>query len=566
LRKILLATLFLLLSTILTFGQIDSVHAQSSFYENIDIRVTLNEDGSAHIVERWKAHLYEGTENYLVKENLGKSTIENFTVTEDGQQYEFVDQWNIEASKEEKSFKNGIIETKDGVELSWGIGEYGTHEYVIEYTVTNIVKQLKDSQMLHWTFSHEGNKIPRSNIKVEIEAHKELNDKDENIWSFGYLGNVNFVQGNIIAKNTSGLATDDYVMLLVQFEDGTFTAKDRVNKKFKAIQKDAFAGSDYDLPGFFGFIFSIIKTGISFLIFASILIVLAFLAKNYNKGKLTSESPRTFRRQYKEEYYRDYPYKGNYLHAYYIVYMMGLSNFNTLLTAVLLKWIHEDRIQMIESTSGVLRRTRQTIHILNDNIDRTSLEGKLFHMLKSIANNEGMITDRDMAKWADRNHRKLHTWEKSVMDESTRMLKNENFLKQFEKKVLIFTNVYFRLTEDGKELEKNVYKYVNYLHDFSLLHEHEAINVKIWDEIMIWAAYLNLTSVVMKQFAKIYPKYLEETKFKEDTIRRTRHMTSTVEESRRKSEQRARSSGSGGRASRRGGGKSYGGGRGGGVR
>src|SRR5690625_7311453 len=121
--------------------------------------------------------------------------------------------------------------------------------------------------------STKGNKIASSNIKVEMEAHKELNDKDENIWSFRYLGNVNFVEGNIIAKNTSGLATDDYVMLLVQFEDGTFTAKDRVNKKFKAIQKDALASSDYDSPGgFFGFIFSIIKTSISFLIFAGVII------------------------------------------------------------------------------------------------------------------------------------------------------------------------------------------------------------------------------------------------------------------------------------------------------
>ena len=483
-------------------------------------------------------------------------------------QYEFIEPWNIDASLEEKAFKNGIIETKDGVELSWGISEYGTHEYVIEYTVTNIIKQLKDSQMLHWTFSNEGINIPRSNITVEIEAHKDLNDQEEKIWAFGYTGDVHFANDQIIAQSDSGLTSDDYFMLLVQFEDDTFTAKDRVNKKFKTIQKEAFAGSDYDSDsgGFFGFIFSIIKTGFSFLIFVGVVVVLAYLSRHHKKGELTTEKPRTFRRQYKEEYCRDYPYEGNYLHAYYIVYMMGLSNFNTLLTAILLKWIHEDKIQMIESTSGMLRRTHQTIHILNDDIESNSLEGKLFHMIKKRANSEGMITDREIAKWAERNHRQLRAWEKSVMQESTRMLQSENHLKQLEKKVLFLTSVYYRLTDSGKELEKNVYKYVNYLHDYSLLHEHEAVNVKLWDEMMIWAAYLNLTSVVMKQFAKIYPQYLEETKFKEDTLRRTRHMASTVSERRRKSEQRARSSGSGGRASRRGGGRSYGGGRGGGVR
>jgi len=87
LRKLLFATLFLLLVAVCAIGQIDTVHAESSFYEKIDIHVTLNEDGSADFVERWTAHLHEGTENYVVKENLGKSTIENFTVTENDQQY-----------------------------------------------------------------------------------------------------------------------------------------------------------------------------------------------------------------------------------------------------------------------------------------------------------------------------------------------------------------------------------------------------------------------------------------------------------------------------------------------
>src|SRR5699024_5346599 len=124
----------------------------------------------------------------------------------------------------------------------------------------------------------------------------------------------------------------------------------------------------------------------------------------------------------------------------------------------------------------------------------------------------------------------------------------------------IFDFSSYSLSESGREIEKNVYKYVNYLNDFSLLNEHEAVNVKIWDEIMIWAAYMNLTDVVMKQFNRLYPNYVNETVYKEDTVRNTSAIATTTAKSRREAEQKARSSGSGGTASRGGGGGAYGGG------
>src|SRR5699024_2044676 len=109
----------------------------------------------------------------------------------------------------------------------------------------------------------------------------------------------------------------------------------------------------------------------------------------------------------------------------YITYTMGLSSFNTLLTAILLKWINEDKIRMIESTSAILRRKQQTIQFLNDNIDPQSIEGKLFTMLKRQANKEGMLTDRELSNWAEGNSTRLRSWERSVMNESKRILYNE---------------------------------------------------------------------------------------------------------------------------------------------
>lgn len=576
-RKFIVVSLCLFIATIFSISSVETVQAANSYYESIDIHVTLNEDGSADFVERWKAHLYKGTENYVVKQNLGKATIENFTVTEDGKQFEFVKNWDINASQNEKAFKNGIINKRNGIEMSWGIGEYGTHEYVLEYTVKNIIQQLDDSQVLYWGFSNAGINIPRSNITVEVIAPKALSEVEERIWAFGYDGDIEFEQGSILAKSYSQLKESQYVVLLIKFADGTFTTENRVKKDFEALQKQAFKGSDYDLDavesvdegGFFIKAFNFIKSIFSVVIFFGIFVVVLIFSQKFNQQNSLEGKRRKFTRRYKEEYYRDYPYEDNYLHTYYVTYIMGLSEFNTLLTASLLKLINDDKIRMDETVTGVLRRKHQTIHILNSDVDSNTSEGRLFHMIRGLADSEGMITDRQISKWAERNYRSLASWEKDIVNESKQVLTNKNYLDKTENNILFFTRTNYELTEDGKKMEENIYKYVNYLYDFSLLNEHEAINVKLWDEVMIWAAYLNLTSVVMKQFAKLYPNYEQETKYRNNSLRRSTYFATAVTRGRTKSEKREqerRSSGGGGTASSGGGGGAAGGGSGGGVR
>src|SRR5699024_12078321 len=87
-----------------------------------------------------------------------------------------------------------------------------------------------------------------------------------------------------------------------------------------------------------------------------------------------------------------------------------------------------------------------------------------------------------------------------------------------EKKVLFFKRKNIVLTKAGEEFEKKVHQYINYLHDFSLLNEHEPINVNIWDEIMIWAALLGRTKEVTKQFKKLYPNYDKYTIYTSNNV------------------------------------------------
>lgn len=75
------------------------------------MHVLIDDDGDAHVTNYRHSNFLEGTENFIVFRNLDNSTIENFKVTVDGRQYEYVDNWDLHASLEEKAFKSGVIQT-----------------------------------------------------------------------------------------------------------------------------------------------------------------------------------------------------------------------------------------------------------------------------------------------------------------------------------------------------------------------------------------------------------------------------------------------------------------------
>ena len=136
-KKTRIPIIILVLLLFLNIFAIQDVYADDFRLENLDISVFINQDGSARIREKRNMDVNAGTENYIVIGNLGKSTIQDFVVKEEDRVYDYTDNWNIDASRQEKMYRNGIIDTGDGYELSWGIGEYGSHEYLLEYTITD---------------------------------------------------------------------------------------------------------------------------------------------------------------------------------------------------------------------------------------------------------------------------------------------------------------------------------------------------------------------------------------------------------------------------------------------
>src|SRR5699024_12029159 len=127
------------------------------------------------------------TENYIVFDEADMDAVEVTDFSVEG----FTEQadWDPDASLEEKAGEYGVIETDDGIELVWGIGEYGEQEYVVNYTLENVVRNLEDGQSLYWNFDTFTG-LPVDDFTMNVSSEVPLADELQ-FWGFGFEGDIN---------------------------------------------------------------------------------------------------------------------------------------------------------------------------------------------------------------------------------------------------------------------------------------------------------------------------------------------------------------------------------------
>ena len=134
---------------IIAIGLKNKVNANS--ISSIDMDIYVDNNGNAEVTEIWNCSTNQGTECYHPYYNLGNSKITNLRVYDKTKTYTNTGTWDTEASKSEKAYKCGINNIYNGVELCWGISNYGSNVYTVKYNISNFVSELTDSQMMYWT-------------------------------------------------------------------------------------------------------------------------------------------------------------------------------------------------------------------------------------------------------------------------------------------------------------------------------------------------------------------------------------------------------------------------------
>lgn len=209
----------------------------------IDMDIYIDANGNATVTEVWKAYLNSGTQGYKKYSELGNSSISNFTVSDDsGKKYESLSSWNVNADFNSKAYKSGINKTTDGVELYWGISNYGNRQYTLKYSISNFVKQYTDTQGIYTNFLDLDLSV--SKVTITIRSDIKFSLENSRIWAFGNSGTINFVDGKIVLDSGGSLSKKQYMVGLVRFNSNIFNTTNKVNKSFDEDYNSAMKGAN----------------------------------------------------------------------------------------------------------------------------------------------------------------------------------------------------------------------------------------------------------------------------------------------------------------------------------
>ena len=240
-KKILFIILILLLisdgASLATSNQIDSIH----------LDVEILDDGTGIVSQTWHTNIREGTELFIPMEHLDHMELVDFTVSDKNGSYTYVENWDSIRSFEDKKNKYGILDTPNGIELVFGVSEYGDNTYDLKYSFNNMVQAFSDKDGFNVRLIND--QMNPSPNRISFRIYKDgvnLSPENANIWSFGYGGNIEFLNGEIVGQSTSPFNSHNYLNVMVSLDKGIINPVYVGDGTFEDLKEIAFRGSDYD--------------------------------------------------------------------------------------------------------------------------------------------------------------------------------------------------------------------------------------------------------------------------------------------------------------------------------
>ena len=555
-RKIVLFVLMLLIMPL-------SVNASNKIH-SIDIDIYLNEDGSANITETWDVDGDDGTEWYKVMNNLGESKLSDFYVSMDGNDLKYK-LWDIDESLSQKRGYYGINYTGDGLELCFGKYDYNRHTFVLNYNLSNFVFSTSDSQVIYFKLIDKLSDVDFDKFSVTVSSYYSFPDNLA-VWGYGYEGYAYVKDGKIEMSDEDGNMNNDYVVLLANFPLNTFTNTTYVVDDFDNFEDVLnIAEKGTFLPDFLNGIFEFLGVIIPILFEVSIFVLIIVLINNSGYGYVGNKKIE----KKNVPMFRDIPCNKD---IYYANALIKLNNFVTkegnILGAIILKWVKYDKIGFTNKEVGIFNKDTSIIDLTRNPSFDNELETKLFDMMYK-ASKDGYLEAKEFEKWARNNYSEFFSLFKRMENETIEALKTAGHIykrrdkSECKKKNVMDDNIY----NDSVQL----YGLKLYLDEFSRIDTKEVMEVKLWDEYLMFAYLFGIADKVSKQLKDMYPEIWEQpdsngsVMLDYDMIRFVNHIStkSVSAASSARSAAQSYSSGGGGFSSSGGGGGSFGGGGGG---
>lgn len=535
----------------------------SNYVENINIDVTLNKDGSALIEQEWKGIFDEGTECYYEFIAGEKLKIENLAVSMNGIPYKTLDSWNINASFSKKAYTCGLNEVgRDSYEVCWGISEYGENTYRISYTVKNVVVAYEDSDGFNFRFINPGmNTGPtNANITFKMTDGTLLDDRNTNIWAFGYEGNINFSSGIVEGYTTYPMGYNNHMTVMMEFQKGLFEPSFLSEGTFETeVKEPAFSGSyyeNYDNDEEADKAFLVVTVLILVFVPTSLLIFVAWtLVQKIKKKKIEKNA----------QYVRDVPKED--INVYYsLLNSLKDCEEGDIISARILRLIGKGVITPIDEDNEGRRISKRKVSFRINPVGENEIEHwdkKLYEILKASAGSDGILEPLEMKVYCRDHPSTLRAFLSRCKLSGEERLDELGCSKKGK-----YTYVQ-HLSPEGIKMLSDLYGFKKYLREFSLIDERTVNDTYIWQEYLIYATLFGIADEVADQLVKVNPQIETQVNVYRRDIYFARtcryYMYSNMMRTEQQMNARA-SGGSGGRASFGGGGGFSGGGFGGGTR
>ena len=547
-----------LLLSVAAFGRAGSIR-------DVDISVRLEQNGTARITEVWKVNVTDGTEWYLVRKDLGDIRISGLSVVDEtGRRYIVEDEWDSDRPRSEKAGRCGLLHKQNGVEICWGIGDYGERTWKVSYTMSNAVKSLTDADMLHLQLLSPGLSSTPQHVKARISADGLTQDKVR-FWGFGLEGESRFDPstssgtGSVVFESSGRIKS---LIVLLRFEKGIFHSPSEQNRGFEQVLAEALKGAKFEdegdsaSDGAFWKLLEILFYAASFLLGSGLLAGLA----NSPKKVLGC-------RKKDVQWNRDLPYGGDLLKSNYTLGRLEeIKKGNCFASALILRMVYKGAL-VVNRASG------DKVDIAFNDSVAAGLDADsrgLYDMLKSASGSDEILQDNEFSRWSKRNYKTVNKW---ITEASKHGQDAMKVAGQLDQKSIMGTPKY---TPAGQEEARKLLGFKKFLSDFTLISERGSQEVTLWQDYLVFGAMFGIADKVAKELHDINPKLFEDVVMLDyDTTRwllwRNNQMAGAITNAQiRASEAMGRSSGSfggfGGGTSFGGGGGFSGGGFGGGAR
>lgn len=537
-------------------------------FKSIDMDISIDKNGIASVNETWNIdeNNKDYTERYKLIENLKGLKIEDFSLSANGKDFEKIESWDTDKNFEEKSYKYGMIDRNDEVELCWGISSYTDNTYTLKYKINPLVVGLNDADMVFFQFVGSNFDPKPDNVSIKISGYEKF-PEDIKMWGFGLVGEINNENGSIVLRSKGEV---DYTTIMLKFPKGYFNTSYREDKSFKDYADKAVVDSKWEekegsvdtepIPLFVKVILAILPIAVLSGIFAGI----RGYKLNFDENNIINDNRLKKAKSYKNEFESRIPYEGNIEDLYFLLnraypYEVSPENF---IDAFILKWIYDKNINLTEDK-------HPKIEIISRPKNMGQVEEEFFDIVEESReySKDELVSEKNIAKYFRKNKEEVEDFYDNFIESSKNALIENGYLKEisYQKQFLNTkkSGTELEVTDKGINLYENLIKFKNYLLDYENVEKRNPHEIDTWDMFIIYAAIFGISEKVFAKFENTYPEFYTRTYFAPYMIANSRSFSKKTSTSYSNATGFS-SAGGGGTTSFSGGGGSFGGGGGGG--